>query len=92
MLIKQVIDNIFNNPPVSVDAPREYKMHYSDVGTRVEAYIVRVKYKNGKSRDFTFSIDNDHWKIVSAEKAYNRALRFYSRKFTQMLKREAKTK
>ena len=46
-IIKDFIDNIFNNPPVLIEAPRAVKMHYSDVGTRVEAFNVRLFYKNG---------------------------------------------
>ncbi|MBO4625827.1 MAG: hypothetical protein J5679_00925, partial [Alphaproteobacteria bacterium] len=52
---------------------------------RVEAYVVRVMYKNGRRKEFTFPIDNDHWHLVTPEKAYCRALRFYSRQFNKML-------
>ena len=91
-IIRDFIDNSFYNPIVNVEAPREYNVHYSDVGTRLEAYIVRVTYKNGRRREFCFAIDNDHWHIVPEVTAYNRALRFYSRKFTKMLLSNENTK
>lgn len=91
-ILRDFIDNIFNNPPVLIEAPRAVKMHYSDVGTRVEAFNVRLFYKNGQRKDFTFPIDNDHWKIVSQEKAFHRAYSFYLRKCKKIAARNEKTK
>ena len=91
-IIKDFIDNIFNNPPICVEPPRSVKVHYNDVGTRLEAYNVRVYYKNGQRKDFSFPVDNDHWKIVSSGKAYNRAYAFYTRKVEKIAARNEKNK
>lgn len=77
--IKEFIDNIFNNPPIDVCLPRAFTVFYRDVGKRVEAYTVEVTYKNDKHKEFTFPVDNDHWQLVSSDRAYKRAMCFYRR-------------
>ena len=89
---REFIDNIFNNPPVSVVEPRPQKMHYSDVGTRIEAYIVKVIYKNGNSRRFSFAVDHDHFCLSSQPHSLKRAIRFYNRQCAKIKQRNENTK
>ena len=79
LIIKEFINNIFNNPPISVEQPRPQTKHYSDVGTRIEAYIVKVTYKNGRNRRFSFAVDHDHFLLSSQERSLKRANKFYQR-------------
>ena len=89
---REFIDNIFNNPPVSVTEPRPQKKHYSDVGTRLEAYIVKVTYKNGRSRRFSFAVDHDHFCLSSKSHSLERATRFYNRQCAKIKQRNENTK
>jgi len=91
-IIRDFIDNIFNNPPVSVTEPRPQKKHYSDVGTRLEAYIVKVTYKNGNSRRFSFAVDYDHLCLSSQPRSLKRATRFYNRQCAKIKQHNEKTK
>ena len=95
--IKEVIENVFNPTPIKVGLPHAYRMYYSDVGPRVEAYTVAVKYKSGKIKEFTFPVDNDHLRLVSKDRAYQRAIDFYRKqrvkvKAYQKLHRNENTK
>ena len=91
-IIRDFIDNIFNNPPVSVEAPRPQTKHYNDAGTRLEAYIVKVTYKNGNSRRFSFAVDHDHFCLSSKSHSLERATRFYNRQCAKIKQHNENTK
>ena len=96
-VIKEFIENIFCPTPIKVGLPHAYRIYYNDIGPRVEAYMVAVKYKSGKIKEFTFPVDNDHLQLVSKEKAYQRAIDFYRKqrvkvKAYQKLHRNENTK
>jgi hypothetical protein len=89
---REFIDNIFNNPPVCVVEPYPQRMHYSDVGTRIEAFIVKVTYKNGNSRRFSFAVDHDHFCLSSKSRSLERATRFYEHQCAKIKQRNENTK
>ncbi|MBP5707727.1 MAG: hypothetical protein J6W79_01895 [Alphaproteobacteria bacterium] len=89
---REFIDNIFNNPPVSVEAPRPQTKHYSDAGTRLEAYIVKVTHKNGRVSRLSFAVDHDHFCLTSKSHALKRATRCYNRKCAKIKRLNENTK
>ena len=83
MTIKQKINNFieraFNDKIIAVQPIEELWITYRDIGTRLEAYYVSVTYKYRGNRKVYFSIDNDHWQIVTAANALKNAQDYYQK-------------
>ncbi len=86
------IERTFHDEIVAVEPPRECWMEYRDVGRRLEAYIVPITYKYRGVRNAYFDIDNDHFLLVTPEKALKNANSFYLKILQQIKKRNENTK
>ena len=96
MKIKEKINNFikrtFHDEIVAVEPPREWWMEYRDVGRRLEAYVVSVVYKYRGAQTAYFSVDNDHFLLVTPQKALKNANDFYLRTLQQIKNRNENTK
>ena len=75
--IKYFFIRTFHDEIIAVYPPEEYIVTYRDVGTRLEGYTVRVEYKYRGIDNRLFPIDNDHFQIVSPQRALKYAQDFY---------------
>ena len=84
--IEDFMKRNFNDEIIDVQPIAEMRIKYRDIGERLEGYVVPVTYKNrGQSKEY-FTIDNDHWKIVSAEKAFQNAKDYHLKSSRKMYK------
>lgn len=90
MTIKQNIENFiehtFNDKIVDVRPIKEMRVSYHDIGERLEGYVVPVTYKYRGNRNVYFTIDNDHFKMISAEKALQNAKDYHLKASRKMYK------
>ena len=89
MTIKEKINNFikrtFHDEIIAVEPPREFWMEYKDIGPRLEGYITTVTYKYRGKQNLVSTIDNDHFQLISPEKALKNAMNFYE-KVTKKIK------
>lgn len=95
MTIKEKINNFiehtFHDEIIAVEPPREFWMEYKDVGRRLEGYITTVTYKYRGKQDVVSTIDNEHFQLISPERALKNANDFYLRATRKMYKQKSGT-
>lgn len=77
--VKDLYNKTFNDEIQKIEPPHEYWCNYRDIGRRLEGYKIAIKYKYKGWSDMFFVIDNDHFKLVSKEKALKNATDFYEK-------------
>ena len=82
--VKDLYKKTFDNEIQKIEVPREYWCDYRDIGRRLEGYKVLVKYRYKGWVDLFFIIDNDHFNLVSKEKALKNAMNFYEKTLFQI--------
>ena len=77
--LRNFIDRTFHDEIIAIEEPREWWVEYMDKGRRLEGYIIPVTYKYRGKQDAYSVIDNDHFGLITQERALKKAQRFYSR-------------
>ena len=77
--IQNFLNRAFADYIVAVEPPREWWIDYRDVGMRLEGYKVPVTYKYAGRKERTFSIDNEHLRLITPEMAIDDAQKFYEK-------------
>ena len=90
--IIDIINIVFHDELIDINPPIERWMEYRDIGRRLEAYVVRATYKYRGNIDYTFSIDNDHFMLVTPQRALQNANNFYLQALQQIKNRNENTK
>jgi len=75
-----------------VNPPREWWITYKDVGRVHEGYIVSAVYKYRGATDIYFDIDNGHLQLISPERAFKNAHKFYMQACKKIQSRYENTK
>ena len=89
---KLFITKTFHDEIIAVAEPREWWIEYRDIGKRLEGYIVTVTYKYRGKRNLYSVIDNDHFHLISPERALKDAKAFYSKTLQKIKTRNENTK
>ena len=76
--IRNFIKREFHDEIVAIEEPREWWVEYRDVGKRLEGYVIPVTYKYRGKQNLYSIIDNDHWHLISQERALKKAQKFYA--------------
>ena len=82
--VKDLYKKTFDDEIIGIKPPREYWCDYRDVGHRLEGYKIAVTYKYKGLLDVFFIVDNDHFRLVSKEKALKNAMNFYEKTLTNL--------
>ena len=77
--IQDFLNRVFSDYIVAVEPPHEWWNYYYDVGMRLEGYKVPVTYKYAGRKERTFSIDNEHLRLITPEMAIDDAQKFYEK-------------
>ena len=75
--IRNFLKRTFHDEIIAIEEPREFVVKYKDIGERLEGYIIPVTYKYRGKQNMYSMIDNDHWHLISKERALRDAQTFY---------------
>lgn len=88
--LRDFIDKTFRDEIVDIEPPKEWWFEYRDVGKRLEGYIIPVTYKY-RGRCYMYSsIDNDHFGLVTPQRALKEAERFYNKTQQKLLQKRSR--
>ena len=85
--MKIKLGKIFNWEIKFVFNPEPVYVEYTDIGTQLIGYSVKIVYKYHGETSAFFSVDIDKFNLRSRPQAYNCAYRYYNKQLSKIQER-----